>query len=294
MKSYWCFSIHWHLVTRILFRVVRFCGSLFKCNYLKNEKLLLKFLLHLWNLHQILNIFKQKMIVIAKAFPKLKTVKVFVTPVSKKRCFRTTFHSQHVKDSQTLLKSRWEHFFHAFLLLWGEPIRKITPLVICKILRVFVNTGLTMTGIPFRIIRICGSRFKCNYLQNKNLFLNFLFHFWKLHQILIIFKNVMIVIANVFRKLQTVKDLVRPLSKKSRFRTPFDSQHVKGSQTLVKSGWENFYHVFSSFWGEMIWKIFPLAIIQILAVFINTLTADGKCPVPDYENLPLVIEIQLS
>ena len=46
----------------------------------------------------------------------------------------------------------------------------------------------------------------------------------------------MIVIANVFRKLQTVKDLVRPLSKKSRFRTPFDSQHVKGSQTLVKSG----------------------------------------------------------
>ena len=36
-----------------------------------------------------------------------------------------------------------------------------------------------------------------------------------------------IVIANLFRKLQTVKDLVRPLSKKHRFRTPFDSQHLK-------------------------------------------------------------------
>ena len=45
----------------------------------------------------------------------------------------------------------------------------------------------------------------------------------------------MIVIATLFRKLQIVKDLVRPLSKKHRFRTPFDSQHVKGSQTLVKS-----------------------------------------------------------
>ena len=45
----------------------------------------------------------------------------------------------------------------------------------------------------------------------------------------------MIVIATFFRKLQTVKDLVRPLSKKHRFRTPLDSQHAKRSQTLRKS-----------------------------------------------------------
>ena len=45
----------------------------------------------------------------------------------------------------------------------------------------------------------------------------------------------MIVRPTLFRKLQTVKDMVRALSKKHRFRTPFDSQHVKGSQTLLKS-----------------------------------------------------------
>ena len=45
----------------------------------------------------------------------------------------------------------------------------------------------------------------------------------------------MMVLANLLRKLQTVKDLVRPLSKKQCFRTAFDSQHVKGCQTLVKS-----------------------------------------------------------
>ena len=67
------------------------------------------------------------------------------------------------------------------------------------------------------------------------LFFFFFFHFWNLQQILDILKKKMIVIATLFRKLQTVKDLVRPLSKKHRFRTPFDSQHVKGSQTLVKS-----------------------------------------------------------
>ena len=55
----------------------------------------------------------------------------------------------------------------------------------------------------------------------------------------------MIVIATLFRKLQTVKDLVRPLFKKHRFRTPLDSQHVKGSQTFVKSAREHFHHIFS-------------------------------------------------
>ena len=45
----------------------------------------------------------------------------------------------------------------------------------------------------------------------------------------------MIVIATPFRKLETFKGLVRAISQKHRFRTPFDSQHVKGSQTVVKS-----------------------------------------------------------
>ena len=49
------------------------------------------------------------------------------------------------------------------------------------------------------------------------------------------FEKKMIVIASLLRKLQAVKDLVRLLSKKHCFRTPFDSQHVKGSQTLAKS-----------------------------------------------------------
>ena len=45
----------------------------------------------------------------------------------------------------------------------------------------------------------------------------------------------MIVKATLLRKLQAVKDLVRPLCKKQCFTTPFDSQHVKGPQTLVKT-----------------------------------------------------------
>ena len=55
--------------------------------------------------------------------------------------------------------------------------------------------------------------------------------------------------ANVFPKLHTVKILVRPLFKKRRFRTRFDSQHVKASQILVKYPGERFYPVFHRYRG---------------------------------------------
>ena len=104
----------------------------------------------------------------------------------------------------------------------------------------------------------------------------------------------MLVIANVFAELQTVNILVRPLSKKRRFRTRFDSQHVKASQILAKSPWERLYHVFSSFSLKLIWKISHQILGEILGVRFNTLTADGKYFLQDYENLQLPIQMQLS
>ena len=38
----------------------------------------------------------------------------------------------------------------------------------------------------------------------------------------------------------------------------------------------------------------PLVLCEILRVFVNILTADGKNPVPDCENLQLAIQMQLS
>ena len=61
------------------------------------------------------------------------------------------------------------------------------------------------------------------------------FHFWNLHQVLNFFQKKFIAVATLLRNLQAVKDLVRPISKKQCFRTHSDSQHVKESQTVVKS-----------------------------------------------------------
>ena len=44
----------------------------------------------------------------------------------------------------------------------------------------------------------------------------------------------MTLIADVLPKLQTAKDVVRQMSKKPRFTSPFDNQHVKVSQALMK------------------------------------------------------------
>ena len=48
-------------------------------------------------------------------------------------------------------------------------------------------------------------------------------------------KQKMFFIANVFPKLQTVKIVVRPLSKEHYFRAHIESQHVKASQVIAKS-----------------------------------------------------------
>ena len=142
-----------------------------------------------------------------------------------------------------------------------------------------------MRNILFMIVRICHSQFKCNYLKNETLFLNVWLHFRNLHQILNVPQKRVIVIANVFPKLQTVKNLVRSLSKKGRFSTRFDCQHVKASQILTTSPWGHFYRVFSSFPGKLIRELSLQDWDEILGVFVKTLTAEDKYRVLDWENL---------
>ena len=88
--------------------------------------------------------------------------------------------------------------------------------------------------------------------------------------------------------------MVTPVTIQRRLKTSFDSQHVKRIETLVKSSWERFYHIFSSLWGEIIWKTSPWLKFGIIGLFVNTWTADYKYPVKDCENLPFPIQIQFS
>ena len=71
----------------------------------------------------------------------------------------------------------------------------------------------------------------------KKLFLNFFFffHFRNLDKILNIFKKKITLIAHVFLKLRTPKNVVKYVSEKYSFRRPFPKQHGKREKTLLKS-----------------------------------------------------------
>ena len=58
--------------------------------------------------------------------------------------------------------------------------------------------------------------------------------FGNLDSILNIFKKNMALIADVFPKLRTLKDVVRYMSKKSRFRGHYDRHHGKKAQRLLQ------------------------------------------------------------
>ena len=245
-------------MTNVLLKIARISHFQFKCNYLDNEKHFLNFLFNFWNLHQILNILKEKMIVIDNLFPKLQTAKNLVRKLSKTRRFRARFDSQHVKASQIIPKSPLECFYPVFPSFSEKLIRKLSPLVLGEVLQVFANT---LTPDEKHCVKDCkkfGLPIKMQLSEKQNFFSIFLFHFWNLHQILNVLKKRMIVIANLFLKYKTVRNLVGPLSKKRRFRTRLDSQHVKASQILAKCPLESFYHVFPSFSEKLTWKMSPM------------------------------------
>ena len=50
-------------------------------------------------------------------------------------------------------------------------------------------------------------------------------------------------IADLFAKLRTPKNVVRYMSKKSRVKGPFDRQHDKRVQNLLRSESQHRYHI---------------------------------------------------
>ena len=53
----------------------------------------------------------------------------------------------------------------------------------------------------------------------------------------------MTLIADLFPKLRTPKNVVRYVSQKSRFKGPFHRQHGKRVQTLLRSDPQHRYHI---------------------------------------------------
>ena len=104
----------------------------------------------------------------------------------------------------------------------------------------------------------------------------------------------MTLIAEVFPKLRTRKNIVRSMSKKSRFKGSFGKQHGKRAQTLLKFAWQHLYHIYWSLRRQLTCKMSLLLICKISRMFPNTLSADGKYSLLKRDNLTQPIQMQLS
>ena len=82
--------------------------------------------------------------------------------------------------------------------------------------------------------------------------------------------------------------------KETRFREPFDKQHAKPAQALLKSAWQHLYYIHWLLPCQLRWKKSLFLTCQILGLLVNTLAADEKYPVLNRDNLTIPIQMQLS
>ena len=84
------------------------------------------------------------------------------------------------------------------------------------------------------------------------------------------------------------------MSKKSRLRGPFDKQHGKHAEPLLKSPWQHLFPIYWSLLTQLSWKKSLLLTCQMFGLLLNTLAADEKYPFQNRDNLTTPIPMQLS
>ena len=109
-----------------------------------------------------------------------------------------------------------------------------------------------------------------------------------------ILRKKMTFIAHLFLRLRPAKYVVRCMWKKSRFRLPFQKEHVKLVSTLFKFERQHLYHIYWSTGKHLSSKKSLLVIRESLRLFLNTRSAVGKCYLPNRDNLVQPIHMQLS
>ena len=126
-------------------------------------------------------------------------------------------------------------YLSCFSSFSGKLTWRISPIVLAEILNMFVKTWIAADKYLVQDCENVRLAIQIQLSEKRKGFSEFSVPFLESTPNFKYFEKRMIVIANVFRKLEAVKILFRPLSKKCRFRTRFNSQHVKASQILAKS-----------------------------------------------------------
>ena len=173
--------------------------------------------------------------------------------------------------------------------------KKKSLLVICKISRLFPNTlradgkySLFNRDNLTQPIQMQLSRKQKTFSEFFAAFLKSSLNFEHFQQ------KKMTLIAEVFPKLRTPKNIVTSVSKKFRFKGSFGKQHGKCAKTLLKIAWQELYRIYWSLLRQLSYKKSLLVTCKISRLFPNTQSGDGKCSLLNRDNLTQPIKMQVS
>ena len=180
--------------------------------------------------------------------------------MSIKSCFKRSFKKQHGKCAQTLFKYEWQDLYYIYISFWRQLTFKKFLFVIFKISRLFPNTLCAHAKYSFLNRDNLTQPIQMILSRKQKTFWQFFCAFLKSSLNFEHFQKKMTLIAEVFPKLQSLKNKVRAMSIKTRFKGSFKKQHGKCAQTLFEFAWHKLNHIYSSLWRQLTLKKFPLVI----------------------------------
>ena len=142
---------------------------------------------------------------IAYLFLRLRPPENVVRSMCKKFRFTLPFRKEHGKQVSTLLKSERQHLYHIYWSMGRQLSWKKSLLVICKILRLFVNTLSAVDKYYFPNRDNLTQPIQMQLCQKQKSFWKFFLHLWNVVQIVNIFKKKMNFITFLFLRVRPLK-----------------------------------------------------------------------------------------
>ena len=163
--------------------------------------------------------------------------------MTNKSSFRRAFDKQHGRRAQALLKSTSHH---PYLIHWSLPSKlswKKSHLLTCKILVLLVNSLAADEKYPVLNRDNLTIPIQMQLSLKQNTFSPFLASILKCRLNFEYFETKVDPQRFCFSEFTDSENVVRKMSKKCRFRRPFDKQHGKRAKALSKSVSQQLYDI---------------------------------------------------
>ena len=212
--------------------------------------------------------------------------------MTNKSSFRRPFDKQHGRRAQELLKSASNHLDHIHWSLSSQLSWKKSLLLTCKSLVLLVNTLSADEKYPVLNRNDLTIPVQMQLPQKQKTSFKFLSSFLKSRLNFQYFETKVDPQRFCFSEFTDSENVVRKMSKKCRFRRPFDKQHGKRAKALSKSVSQQLYDIHWWLPSQLSWKRSLLMTCKILAQLVNSLAADEKYPVFSGDNFTIAIQMQ--